>query len=224
MRGRTLEPWDPYISLPAKDTVNEAIDHLKMAERVMLANGYAVPMTLLSMLGYDTLLLGFDKTDLAEVRNALTYLEKATAQGIHGGNKVTLAAAYWNLAIARLAAGESREIDPEVFRKLNESGDAELIISCFTDLKLLDKNYPFLHGGANCLEAIEQAKQRLVAAFPPQDWETIPTTSVVPDCAERLPMEPDIMVSPHTVEWRGLLPQLPGDQDNLCLIWYIRGS
>ena len=133
-------------------------------------------MALLSFLGFDTLLLGFDKNDLALVRGGTrATLQKAKEHGIHGGNKVTQATLGWNLAIARLAAGESQEIDPEVFRQLSESGDIGLFVSGFTDLAILEKYYPYLHPGNNCRAAVEQAKQRLVAAFPPQDLETIPT-------------------------------------------------
>ncbi len=221
---RSSQAGEFYISLPGKDTLTESIGHLKTAIQAMLANGYAAPAALLSFLGCDTLMLAFDKNDLAGVREALTYFQKAEAQGIHGGNKTTMAMIHWNLATTRLAAGESQEIDPKAFRLLNEAGDANLIISSFTDLEVLEKYYPYLHGGTNCQAAVEQAKQRLIEAFVRQDWERGAVESPIPVCGDLLPKEPEIMVSPQTVEWRGHLPQLQKDQDKLCLIWYIKDA
>ena len=139
---------------------------------------------MLNSLGFDTLLLALEKSDPAGVRESLSYFQKAEEKGTHGGKKATQGDdPMESRPLARLAAGESREIDPEVYHQLAEAGDTDLIISGFTDLGVLEKYYPGLHAGKNCHQAVEQAKQRLVAAFPPATLATgRHKDSTVPDC------------------------------------------
>ena len=219
--AHSSQSGEGYLSLPAKGELRQSLEHQKKALQVLKANGYAEPSALLGMLGFDTLLLALGNQDLSNVQNSIAYLQTALKKAAEGGNPGRVALTRWNLELARLASGEPYEIAPEIIRQIIGLGDHRLLVSCFTDLELVEHYYGGLHAGKNCRAAVAKAKQQLVNQWPQPNKTTSPhKTALVPEYGDRATGSPSLQVTPQTVQWRGQLPPIQTGRDRLTLIWY----
>ncbi len=219
---RSSQSGEGYVSLPTKDQLPLSIAHQEKALQVLKASGYAEPAALLSGLGFDTLLLALEQKHLPEVQTSLAYLQKAREKASEGGNLRQVAMLGWNLALARLASGKSHEIPPETIHQIVGMGDHRLLVSCFTDLELVEKYYVGLHPGRDCRAVVAKAKEQLVGAWPQPKTTSTETTPLAPECGDRATGSPSLEVSPQTVQWRGKLPQIQTGRDRLVLVWYAK--